>query len=348
MMKRILTLLTAFCLSLYTFAQIAGDEEAVKKAKTMYELSIDKGQQQRYKEAAALANRSYSIYDSLVMAHRDSMLYVAPRARLCLQLSQLYYLLNDGGRCLRTAQRSLRFYNVAMELDPEAYADEMEEASANLYIYTAYGYQENKQDDEALQNVEKALEIRNKLFAENREDNLRGMFTCYRVKGMVLIHLRQFAEAHKTLNEAIKILDECEKLWPGTNSFNYQTVYFNIASAYYSDGKYDDALAGNMKVLDLILNDKNQTKANQYYYLDYVYKYIGNCYWCLAWECFEKNNKNKKCKEMKSLYQKAIDSYNMSLQYNASDYESLSKLSVCNMILLGMEKPRPMMSTPRQ
>lgn len=335
-------------MSVPMFAQISEDEEMVAKAKAMYELSLEKGQQQRYKEAAGLANRSYFIYDSLVMVHRDSMLYVVPRARLCLQLSQLYYLLNDGGRCLRTAQRSLRFYNVAMELDSATYAEEMEVASANLYIYSAYGYQENKQDDEALVNVEKALSIRNKLFAEDREGNLKGMFTCLRVKGMVLIHLRQFAEAHQTLNEAIKVLDECEKIWPGTNSFNYQTVYFNIASAYYSDGKYDDALAGNLKVLDLILNDKSQTKTNQYYYLDYVYKYIGNCYWCLAWECFEKNNKNKKCKEMKSLYQKAIDSYNMSLQYNASDYESLSKLSVCNMILLGMEKPRPMISTPRR
>lgn len=325
------------------FAQMKGDEEACDRAQEYYRMAIERDQEGFHKEAAALARRSYAIYDSLVLLHRDSMLYVVPRARCCHQLANYYYELNEGTRCLLNARNSARFYKLAVKIDSATFAAERDVAIPNLYIFLSYGYLTDHKLDEALHYVDEAFELRQQLYDEDPKVHRRALFSAMRVRGMVMAQVRRYDEAHAMYRDAIALLDEMEEDEPGTNHHNYQSVFFNIASAYYSAGNYTDALRGNLKVLKLIRQDNTSTEATKHYYLDYVYKYLGNCYWCLAYEEYERSGNNKKSKEMRALFQKALDCYNMSLQYYANDLESMSKRNVVAMILEGDEKPQPMM-----
>lgn len=325
-------------------AQIQGDEEACRDANELYLTSIDLDRSGLHKEAAALCRRSYAIYDSLVLRHRDSMLYVAPRARVCHQLADYYYQLNEGTKSLLNARQSIRFYNLAVKIDSVSFCDERDVAVPNLYIYISYGLLDDKHTAEATHYIDEALRLRRQLYELDPEQHRKALFSALRVRGMVMAQLGNFDEAHAMYADAVELIDEMEEIEPGTNAHNYQSIFFNIASAYYMAGNYKDALRANMKVLKLLRADDTCTEATRTYYLDYCYKYLANCYWCLAYEQFVAAGKNKKDKEMLALFQKAIDCYNMSLNFNPNDMESMSKMRMVSMIMEGMEKPQPIVS----
>lgn len=344
-MKRYLLSILLMLFSFVTLqAQMQGDEEACRKANELYLTSIDLDHSGLHKEAAALCRRSYAIYDSLVLRRRDSMLYVAPRARVCMQLADYYYQLNEGTKSLLNAQNSIRFYKLAVSVDSLSFYEERDNAVPNLYIYISYGLLVDKKVDEALRYVDEALRLRRQLYELDPEQHRRALLAAVRVRGMVMAQVGNYDEAHAMYADAIELIDEMEETEPGTNAHNYQSIFFNIASAYYMAGNFKDALRANMKVLKLLRADVTSPEANRTYYLDYCYKYIANCYWCLAYEEYVASGNNKKSKEMRAYFQKAIDCYNMSLNYNPNDMESMSKLRMVTMIMEGMEKPQPINS----
>lgn len=323
-------------------AQMKGDEAACALARECYQSAIDRDAEGFHKEAAALVRRSYAIYDSLVLLHRDSMLYVLPRARCCHQLANYHYEMDEGVKCLLNARNSIRFYNLAVSIDSAEFAAERSVAIPNLYIFLSYGYLNDHKPALALEYIDLALELRQELYETDAKQHRKALFSAMRVRGLIMAQVGRFDEAHAMYHDAIELLDEMETEEPGLNNHNYQSVFFNIASAYYMSGNYKDALRANLKVLKLIRQDNTSSQSTKRYYLDYCYKYLGNCYWCLAYEEYVKSGNNKKCKEMLDYFQKAFDCYNMSLQYYEQDFESTSKRNVVKMILEGMEKPQPM------
>jgi len=338
----LISFLVALCCIAPLSAQVKGDEEACALAQENYQLALTRDADGLHKEAAIFARRAVAIYDSLVRVHRDSMLYVMPRARCNHQLANFYFEQNEGTRSLLAASSSIRFYNLAVQIDSAAFAAERESAIPSLYIYLAYGYLNDHKPDKALEYVDEAFELRQSLHDLDPSNHRRALFATMRVRGMIMVQVGRFDEAHAMYHDAVELLDEMEAEEPGMNNHNYQLVFFNIASAYYLSGNYTDALRANMKVLKLLRQDTTQSSATKYYYLDYCYKYLGNCYWCLAYEEYVKSGNNKKSKEMLNYYQKSFDCYNMSLQYNNDDLESQGKRNVVKMILDGMEKPQKM------
>lgn len=338
--RLIILLLLAICALAPLSAQMKGDEMAYAQAQENYRIAIERDAEGFHKEAAALVRRSSAIYDSLVRVHRDSMLYVMPRARCNHLLANYYYEMNEGTRCLLAASNSVRFYNLAVSIDSAAFSEERDVAIPNLYIFLSYGYLNDHKPDLALRYVDEAFELRQSLYEMDPKLHRKPLFSTMRVRGMIMAQVGRFDEAHAMYHDAVELLDEMEIEEPGMNSHNYQSIFFNIASAYYMSGNYTDALRANMKVLKLLRQDNTQSTATKYYYLDYCYKYLGNCYWCLAYEEYVKSGNNKKSKEMLAYYQKAYDCFNMSLQYNNDDLESQGKRNVVKMILDGMEKPQ--------
>jgi len=320
-----------------------GDEAACAQAQELYQLAVTRDADGFHKEAANFVRRSYNIYDSLVLQHRDSMLYVVPRARCSHQLANYYYEMNEGTKCLLAARNSIRFYNLAVQIDSAGFALERDVLIPNLLIFLSYGYLSDHKPDEALEVVDEAIELRQALYDLDPKQHRKPLFSAMRVRGMIMAQVGRFDEAHAMYHDAVELLDEMEAETPGQNNHNYQSIFFNIASAYYLAGNYTDALRANLKVLKLIRQDEASSQATRRYNLNYCYKYLGNCYWCLAYEEYVKSGNNKKSKEMNAYYQKAFDCYNMSLQYNHDDFESTSKRNMVKMVLDGLEKPKPMM-----
>ncbi|MDO4497897.1 MAG: hypothetical protein Q4B58_08750 [Bacteroidales bacterium] len=338
----VLTLVLALCGVASLSAQMKGDESAVALAQEYYQNALDREAAGRHKEASVWARHAVAVYDSLVLAHRDSMLYVLPRARCNQSLAKYYYETNEGTKSMLCAQNSIRFYNLAVQIDPDTFSEERDLAMSSLYIYLSYGYLSGKKTDEAQRYINQAYELRRAFYDQDPDLHRKALFSAVRVRGMIMAQIGEFDEAHAMYSDAIGLCDEMEAAEPGTNNHNYQSIFFNIASAYYMAGDYTDALRANLKVLKLLRADETATKEDKEYYLDYCYKYIANCYWCLAYDEYVKSGYNKKSKETMALYQKAYDCYNMALQYNADDFESKGKRTMVQLILNGIEKPKPM------
>ena len=218
------------------------------------------------------ARRCYYKYEIALQRHeRDSAAYwleqraSLDRENVDWQVEAARYI----GNFLGDYERVLNIYEPTLEYCKEHYG-ELHEKTAALYNNIGGAYSGKGQYDNALEYLNKAREIREKVLDQHHPD----LATTYSNIGVIYDNKGQYDKALEYLNKAREIR---EKVLDPQHP-DLATTYNNIGLAYYSKGQYDNALEYLNKAREIqekVLDPQHPDLATTYNNIGGVYKNKG-------------------------------------------------------------------------
>lgn len=287
-------------------------------------------------EGMTAGRAAIALYDSLANERGDSRYEAINRARLYLDLGRLQYRFDELELSLKSLYQSFAFF------ENDASDNFAKHMCERLRAYYSMGMLATDLKDYSLANeLYQKIDAHGAwMFEGSPFQQATFSFDKNRLKGLALVRNGQTEEALSAYEQASMALDEMERFYPGGNLDAFQNLNFNIASLYYGSGNLEKALEYDLKVLNMLLANKQQDEHRHKNDLAFCYKYVGNCYWAIGYQRYVAN-KHKKSKEIMKFFQDAQKSYQMALRYKANDSESLAKNQLAQLILQGYEKPQP-------
>ena len=289
----------------------------------------------RPNEALSCARTALALFDSIAAVRNEPDYECINRARNYYILGRVYYRLGQSDQCIR-AVRSCRDCYAMKEVNNIGLLQRIE--SLNELAPLAADEGAFFLADSLYQEVDL---LGSWLFEGNAYQQSEFAFNSKRLRGIVAYRVGKLDEARSLFDQASGLLDQMEAMSPGQNLEHYQHLFFNIASLYYAEGKIEDALAMNRKVLKIVQESKIPDENRKKLSLAYCHKYVGNCLWALGYQSYLDAKKHK-TKDVMQLYREANDNYKQALSYNPKDAEAMAKYNLGELILQGMEKPMAM------
>ena len=321
-------------LTLYQY-RAAGD---ARQTAAVYSLRAQMlNRRNRPNEAMVYARRSLIIYDSLMRVTNNPKFELIDRARAHQVLGRIYYRLEE----VETSLSHIRSCRQCFALDAENGSGiHLTERIRVLYNLAPLAADQNAffLADSIYTEVD---QLGSWLFEGSEYKQNQFLFNSLRLRGLACYRVGKSSESRSYFNQAEEVLQKLEAMAPGQNVENFQNLYFNIASLYYSEGNIEMALDMDRKVLDMVQRDTTHDPRRHAVDLCYCHKYIGNCLWALGYEKYLASNR-KKTKEVMRYYREAYDNYGLAIEYNSRDAEAQAKYNLGDLIISGMEKPMEM------
>ena len=290
-------------------------------------------------EALRYGQYAVTIYDSLFQVSKRSPFETVLRARLSLTMGRILARLDNNQTSIEHLRRCWYYYADAAREDSAYYITERVRS-----LYAAAPLAAELKAYELADSIYKDVDRLGYWFFEGRAlQESQFYFNSLRLRGLSAYHVGDHTLAHSYFDQAAEILAKMEELAPGQNLEAHENLNFNIASVYYAEGNFEKALECDIKVLEMVLKDKEHDARRHNSDLSYCYKYIGNCHWAIGYQKYLAAKK-KRTKEVMGYYRVARDNYAKALTYNPNDLESISKYNLGDLIVNGMEKPMAMPS----
>lgn len=291
----------------------------------------------RPNESLTFARRSIALYDSLSRVSNNPDFQLLNRARTHQALGRIYYRMEDKDASIANIRACRNCYaRESQRVDGSCLTERLR------CLYNLAPLAADQNDFFLADSIYTEIdELGRWLFEDSSSKQNQFLFNSFRLRGLACYRVGKLDEARTFFTQAEEVLKKLEAESPGQNVENYQNLYFNIASLYYSEGNIQKALEMDRVVLQMVLIDKTHDARRHQVDLGYCYKYIGNCLWALGYEKYLAADK-RKTKEVMRYYQEAMDNYALALQNNTRDNEAASKYNLAQLIMSGMEKPMAM------